>query len=98
MSILILGICFLITGIKVVLIKVCERVNGVYPGLQARVTKTLVRALLDSSKSIQTVVGACCALAEMGREVVDLVIIPNLNVVGSRYFLVDFRYALQFII
>ncbi|KAJ3305219.1 hypothetical protein HDV03_001817 [Kappamyces sp. JEL0829] len=61
--------------------KLLQRISvysgNAYPGLQARITKTLVRALLDATKPAPTLYGALYALEKMGPEVVDLLIIPN---------------------
>ncbi|EMG45455.1 hypothetical protein G210_4359 [Candida maltosa Xu316] len=51
-----------------------------YSTLRPRVTRTLLRALLDSSKPIGTQYGALLGLKNMGSEVLKLVLIGNLNV------------------
>ncbi|EGV66184.1 histone H4-like TAF Taf6, SAGA complex subunit [Yamadazyma tenuis] len=50
-----------------------------YSTLKARVTRTLLRALLDSSKPIGTHYGALLGLKNMGNEVIKLVLIGNLK-------------------
>ncbi|CUM48208.1 unnamed protein product [Debaryomyces tyrocola] len=50
-----------------------------YSTLKPRVTRTLLRALLDSSKPIGTHYGALLGLKNMGNEVVKLVLIGNLK-------------------
>lgn len=50
-----------------------------YSTLKPRVTRTLLRALLDSSKPIGTHYGALLGLKNMGQEVVKLVLLGNLK-------------------
>lgn len=50
-----------------------------YSTLKPRVTRTLLRALLDSSKPIGTHYGALLGLKNMGNEVVKLVLVGNLK-------------------
>lgn len=50
-----------------------------YSTLKPRVTRTLLRALLDSSKPIGTHYGALLGLKNMGDEVIKLVLIGNLK-------------------
>jgi TAF6 C-terminal HEAT repeat domain len=66
------------------LLTISQYSGATYPGLQARITKTLVRALLDQSKPPQTLFGAIYALWRMGPEVVDLLIVPNACALCSR--------------
>lgn len=51
-----------------------------YSTLRPRVTRTLLRALLDSSKPMGTHYGALLGLKNMGAEVIKLVLIGNLKV------------------
>jgi transcription initiation factor TFIID subunit 6 len=51
-----------------------------YSTLRPRVTRTLLRALLDSSKPIGTHYGALLGLKNMGNEVIKLAVIGNLKV------------------
>lgn len=51
-----------------------------YSTLRPRVTRTLLRALLDSTKPIGTHYGALLGLKNMGSEVLKLVLIGNLKV------------------
>lgn len=50
-----------------------------YSTLRPRVTRTLLRALLDSSKPIGTHYGALLGLKNMGTEVIKLVVVGNLK-------------------
>jgi transcription initiation factor TFIID subunit 6 len=50
-----------------------------YSTLKPRVTRTLLRALLDSSKPIGTQYGALLGLKNMGDEVIKLVLLGNLK-------------------
>lgn len=51
-----------------------------YSTLKPRVTRTLLRALLDSSKPIGTHYGALLGLEKLGPEVIKLVLVGNLKV------------------
>lgn len=51
-----------------------------YSTLRPRVTRTLLRALLDSSKPVGTHYGALLGLKNMGPEVIKLVLVGNLKV------------------
>ena len=51
-----------------------------YSTLRPRVTRTLLRALLDSTKPIGTHFGALIGLKNMGSEVIKLVLVGNLKV------------------
>ena len=55
-----------------------------YHGLQARVTKTLSRALLDESKPLSSLFGALYALKVMGPEVIGLFVIPHVKILQVR--------------
>lgn len=50
-----------------------------YSTLRPRVTRTLLRALLDSSRPVGTHYGALLGLKNMGNEVIKLVVIGNLK-------------------
>lgn len=72
--------------------EISSQCSATYPGLQARITKTLVRSFLDTTKPPQTIygknllfkliesftVGSLYALWKLGPEVVDLLIIPSI--------------------
>ena len=68
--------------------EISSQCSATYSGLQARITKTLVRSFLDTSKPPQTIygkiifknlsVGSLYALWKLGPEVVDLLIIPSI--------------------
>lgn len=55
-----------------------------YQTLHKRIIKTLTRALLDPTKTIDTVYGTLFALKTMGPEVIDLLIIPHLDALIKR--------------
>ncbi|KAJ3273808.1 Transcription initiation factor TFIID subunit 6 [Terramyces sp. JEL0728] len=61
------------------LLALMNRFSTTYQGLQARITKTLLRALLDPTKPPSTLYGAVYALNCMGPEVVQLLIVPHLD-------------------
>ena len=59
---------------------VCRRFGGTYTNLQPRVTRTLLRALMDPAKPLTTHFGAIVGLAALGPTVTQLLLLPNLNV------------------
>ncbi|CAG8477713.1 4356_t:CDS:2 [Paraglomus occultum] len=58
---------------------ICVRYGVQYYTLQPRICKTLLRAFLDISKPFTTHYGAIVGLSTLGREVVKLLILPNLK-------------------
>lgn len=58
---------------------VIDTYGSSYSTLTPRVTRTLLRALLDSSKPIGTHYGALLGLEKMGSEVIKLVLVGNLK-------------------
>ncbi|KAF5730515.1 transcription initiation factor TFIID subunit 6 isoform X1 [Tripterygium wilfordii] len=58
---------------------ICKRFGHVYHNLQSRVTKTLLHALLDATKSLPQHYGAIQGLAALGPSVVRPLILPNLE-------------------
>ncbi|KAI8909251.1 hypothetical protein BC831DRAFT_228099 [Entophlyctis helioformis] len=63
---------------------ICVHYGGSYQTLQPRITKTLLRAFLDPLKPLATVYGSLAALAALGREVVEALIVPNVVALGMR--------------
>lgn len=59
---------------------VCKRFGHVYHDLQQRVTRTLLHAFLDPTKTFPQHYGAIQGLAALGPSVVRLLILPNLEV------------------
>ncbi|KAJ3299164.1 Transcription initiation factor TFIID subunit 6 [Borealophlyctis nickersoniae] len=62
---------------------ICHKFGTAFPTLQARVTKTLLRAFLDPLKPLTTNYGAMVGLAELGPEVVRLLVVPNVKEFGA---------------
>ncbi|KAI9336760.1 hypothetical protein BDR26DRAFT_1008741 [Obelidium mucronatum] len=58
---------------------ICHTYTSTYPTLQPRVTKTLLRAFLDPLKSNATHYGAITGLADLGNQVVKMLIRPNVK-------------------
>ncbi|XP_050219604.1 transcription initiation factor TFIID subunit 6-like [Mercurialis annua] len=58
---------------------ICKRFGHIYHNLQPRVTRTLLHAFLDPSKSFPQHYGAVKGLAALGSNVVRLLILPNLE-------------------
>ncbi|XP_022716821.1 transcription initiation factor TFIID subunit 6-like isoform X2 [Durio zibethinus] len=59
---------------------ICKRFGHVYHNLQPRVTRTLLHAFLDPTKTLPQHFGAIRGLAALGPSVVRLLILPNLEV------------------
>eukprot|EP00740_Mantoniella_antarctica_P007300 CAMPEP_0181350554 /NCGR_PEP_ID=MMETSP1106-20121128/1324_1 /TAXON_ID=81844 /ORGANISM="Mantoniella antarctica, Strain SL-175" /LENGTH=503 /DNA_ID=CAMNT_0023463027 /DNA_START=148 /DNA_END=1656 /DNA_ORIENTATION=- len=58
---------------------VCRKFGGAYPTIQPRITRTLLRAMLDAGKPLPTHFGAISGLSALGPRVVRLLILPNLK-------------------
>ncbi|KAJ3033998.1 hypothetical protein HK097_004652, partial [Rhizophlyctis rosea] len=58
---------------------ICTTYSAAYPSLQPRVTKTLLKAFLDSTKGLATHYGALCGLAGLGEQVVEALVRPGLK-------------------
>jgi transcription initiation factor TFIID subunit 6 len=56
---------------------ICDRFGRNYGTLQPRVTKTLLHALLDPTKSLATHYGAIRGLTELGPMVIGVLLMPN---------------------
>ncbi|OMP04339.1 TATA box binding protein associated factor (TAF) [Corchorus olitorius] len=61
------------------LASICKRFGHVYHNLQPRVTRTLLHAFLDPTKTLPQHYGAIRGLAALGPSVVRLLILPNLE-------------------
>jgi len=58
---------------------VCSKFGEQYPTIQPRITRTLVKALLDPAKPLATRYGAVVGLAALGPRVTRLLILPHLR-------------------
>ncbi|KAL5804021.1 hypothetical protein ACOSQ3_030821 [Xanthoceras sorbifolium] len=58
---------------------ICKRFGHVYHNLRPRLTRTLLHAFLDPTKSLSQHYGAIQGLAALGPSVVRLLILPNLE-------------------
>ncbi|KAJ4972440.1 hypothetical protein NE237_005614 [Protea cynaroides] len=58
---------------------ICKRFGHVYHNLQPRLTRTLLHAFLDPTRSLTQHYGAIQGLAALGPNVVRLLILPNLE-------------------
>jgi transcription initiation factor TFIID subunit 6 len=58
---------------------ICKRYGHVYHNLQPRVTRTLLHAFLDPTKSLPQQFGAIQGLAALGPRVVQLLVLPNVE-------------------
>eukprot|EP00126_Sphaerothecum_destruens_P009376 Sdes_comp20493_c0_seq1m14925 len=62
---------------------ICAKYGKSYVSLQSRISKTLLRAFLDSSKPLPTHYGAVKGLAALGNQTVRVVLVPNIKAYGS---------------
>jgi transcription initiation factor TFIID subunit 6 len=63
--------------------EICRKHANAYPTLQPRVTKTLVRAVLDPLKPLATQYGSILGISELGNEPIKQLLIPNLKQIGN---------------
>ncbi|KAI8805884.1 hypothetical protein BJ742DRAFT_389102 [Cladochytrium replicatum] len=61
----------------------CSRFGSMYHTLQPRVTKTLLKAVLEPLKGYGTLYGALCGLAALGNVVVGALLEPNVKAIGA---------------
>lgn len=57
---------------------ICRRFSGSYYSLQPRISRTLLKAVLDPSRPISTHYGAVVGIAAMGPRVVQVLLLPHL--------------------
>ncbi|RHZ44765.1 hypothetical protein Glove_709g16 [Diversispora epigaea] len=62
-----------------ILAKICDRFGASYNTLQPRITRTLLSAFTDPSKSLSTHYGCIVAMGALGREVIRSILVPNLK-------------------
>ncbi|CAG8717225.1 5395_t:CDS:2, partial [Acaulospora morrowiae] len=62
-----------------ILAKICDRYGASYNTLQPRITRVLLSAFTDSSKSLSTHYGCIVAMGALGREVIRSILVPNLK-------------------
>ncbi|KAJ3332296.1 hypothetical protein HDU76_000724 [Blyttiomyces sp. JEL0837] len=70
---------------------ICSTFGLTYPTIEPRVTKTLLRAFLDPQKTLSTHYGAIVGLAALGREVIKILIIPNVRAYVEATLAADLR-------
>lgn len=58
---------------------VCKNYGKAYTTLKPRVTRTLLKAFLDSNKPVGTLYGAIIGLKNLGEEVIRIIILGNLQ-------------------
>ncbi|KTW29747.1 hypothetical protein T552_00954 [Pneumocystis carinii B80] len=58
---------------------ICQRFSDVYHTLKPRITRTLLKAFLDNRKPFTTHYGAIIGLITMGKEVIRILILPNIK-------------------
>lgn len=59
---------------------ICQRFGDVYHTLKPRITRTLLKAFLDNKKPFTTHYGAIIGLITMGKEVIRVLILPNIKI------------------
>ena len=62
---------------------ICTQYGSTYGTLQPRITKTLLRAFLDPTKPFATQYGAIRGLTSLGKEVVEVLLLPNIKSYGN---------------
>ena len=62
---------------------ICTTYGDAYPTLVPRITKTLLRAFLDPSKSLGCRYGSIVGLEGLGSQVTRRVVLPNLKAFGE---------------
>ncbi len=65
---------------------ICITYGDAYPTLIPRVTKTLLRAFIDPTKSLGCRYGAILGLEGLGPQVTHRVVVPNVKVFGEEMF------------
>jgi hypothetical protein len=63
--------------------EICRKYGDAYHTLQPRITKTLLHAFLDPSKPLTTHYGAIMGLGMLGKEVVRVLLLPNVKAYGK---------------
>ncbi|KAJ1679226.1 histone H4-like TAF Taf6, SAGA complex subunit [Spiromyces aspiralis] len=59
--------------------QICTEFGDSYHTLRTRITRTLLRAFLDLSKSLTTHYGAITGLSMLGADVIRVLIVPNIK-------------------
>ncbi|CAG8545355.1 6620_t:CDS:10 [Ambispora gerdemannii] len=62
---------------------IIKRYGPAYHTLKPRITKTLIRALLDPNKSFSTQYGAIVGLSALGPEIIKILMLPNIKTYGA---------------
>jgi len=65
---------------------VCKNYGNAYHTLEARVTKTLLKAFLDPLRPLPTHYGAIVGLSVLGYEVIRSMLLPNIKVYHKLIF------------
>ncbi|CAG8534418.1 6629_t:CDS:10 [Ambispora leptoticha] len=66
-----------------IIAEIIKRYGPAYHTLKPRITKTLLRALLDPNKSFSTHYGAIVGLSALGPEVIKILMLPNIKTYGD---------------
>lgn len=62
---------------------ICTQYGEAYQTLQPRIAKTLLRAFLDPLRPLTTHYGAILGMGALGREVVRVLLVPNVKAYGQ---------------
>ncbi|KAI9203123.1 uncharacterized protein BJ171DRAFT_510933 [Polychytrium aggregatum] len=62
---------------------IIKKFGSIYPTLQSRTTKTLLKTLLDPLKSLPTYYGCLIGMEALGPEVVKVLLVPNVKTFGE---------------
>ncbi|XP_052215321.1 transcription initiation factor TFIID subunit 6-like [Dreissena polymorpha] len=64
--------------------QICKNFHNNVNNIQPRVTKTFCRALRSEKAALATIYGAVSGLGELGPEVINSFVIPNIRMIGDR--------------
>lgn len=70
--------------------QICKNFHNNVNNIQARITKTFSKAVRSEKAALATIYGALSGLGELGPEVINSFVIPNLKMIGERV-----RFALE---
>lgn len=64
--------------------QICKNFHNNVNNIQARITKTFSKAVRSEKAALATIYGALSGLGELGSEVINSFVLPNLKMIGDR--------------
>lgn len=64
--------------------QICRNFHNNVNNIQARITKTFSKAVRSEKAALATIYGALSGLGELGAEVINAFVLPNLKMIGER--------------